>query len=282
LAELRNDQAAGLRQLLGQRGLRVVTIASGHRRVGKTSLVRNLAAAMARGGREVLVVDENPGAGDGHGEIRFPQRRGRASDQVASRAAGGFAVLSVAGGAHDRGIPGVAGTGSHAPLHRLDVVLIDTSIGMESRLLPIGPAAGEIVVVVVRQGASAVMGSYGLIKALHHEHGLRDFKIVVDRVRDEQEGRVIFDNLAAVARKFLGISPRLLGCVPDDARIGRAARLATTTIEAFPESPAATHYRALAERLLASPQTIGGAEQLPGLFRKIIAATGVASTLAGA
>jgi flagellar biosynthesis protein FlhG len=59
VAEFRGDQAAGLRRLLGRPRLSVVTFVAGSTGVGKSVSVANLAASLARQGREVLVVDEN-------------------------------------------------------------------------------------------------------------------------------------------------------------------------------------------------------------------------------
>ena len=59
MVSLRGDQAAGLRRLFSRPQLRIVTFAAGSIGVGKSVSVANLAAALARQGREVLVVDEN-------------------------------------------------------------------------------------------------------------------------------------------------------------------------------------------------------------------------------
>lgn len=60
LDKLKTDQAAGLRQLLGQThtGLQVITVMSGQKGAGKTLATANLAAALARAGRDVLIIDQ--------------------------------------------------------------------------------------------------------------------------------------------------------------------------------------------------------------------------------
>ncbi len=59
VAEFRGDQAAGLRRLFGREQPRIVTFAAGSIGVGKSIAVANLAASLARQGKEVLVLDEN-------------------------------------------------------------------------------------------------------------------------------------------------------------------------------------------------------------------------------
>ena len=53
------DQAEGLRRLLVRPSLRVVTVLGARPGLGATSVVVNLAAALARAGKHVLVLDEN-------------------------------------------------------------------------------------------------------------------------------------------------------------------------------------------------------------------------------
>jgi flagellar biosynthesis protein FlhG len=68
------DQADGLRRLLAKDFLRIVTVTSGRNRVGKTSAVINLAAALARAGRDVLVIDENTNANNLSGSLGLRAR----------------------------------------------------------------------------------------------------------------------------------------------------------------------------------------------------------------
>ena len=53
------DQAEGLRRLLVSNQTRVITVVAGKSGVGRTSMTINLAAALARSGKDVLVLDEN-------------------------------------------------------------------------------------------------------------------------------------------------------------------------------------------------------------------------------
>jgi flagellar biosynthesis protein FlhG len=57
------DQAEGLRKLLGRDFVRILTLTSSKEGVGKTTAVLNLAVALSKAGKNVLVLDENPGRG---------------------------------------------------------------------------------------------------------------------------------------------------------------------------------------------------------------------------
>ena len=61
VADFHVDQAAGLRRLLGGGQLQVVTFTAGREGLGRSLAVANIAAVLARLGKEVLVLDENSG-----------------------------------------------------------------------------------------------------------------------------------------------------------------------------------------------------------------------------
>ena len=64
MADFRIDQAAGLRRLLGGSQLQVVTFVAGCEGVGRSVAVANLGVALARLGKEVLIIDENASTDD--------------------------------------------------------------------------------------------------------------------------------------------------------------------------------------------------------------------------
>mgnify|MGYP000855963993 FL=1 len=65
MADFRVDQAAGLRRLLGGgQQLQVVTFVAGCDGVGRSVAVANIGVALARLGKEVLIIDEHPPGDD--------------------------------------------------------------------------------------------------------------------------------------------------------------------------------------------------------------------------
>src|SRR5512145_31340 len=65
VADFRVDQAAGLRRLLGGgQQLQVVTFVAGCEGVGRSVAVANLGVALARLGKEVLIIDEHASRDD--------------------------------------------------------------------------------------------------------------------------------------------------------------------------------------------------------------------------
>ena len=232
MAEAIHDQAEGLRRLLVQDFLRVITVASGSAGAGRTTTVINLAAAMVGDGKNVLVIDENADASNvsatlgisAHRDLLDVIRRDTALDEVIISRPGGLFILPAGRGmrvleklsAGDRAHL----IGSFAHLAQpLDVVLIDAAPGHSRRFLPLTFSTHEILVVVSPEPAS-ITGAYTLIKHISSYHqDKRDLHVLVNRARNETEARMIFDNMAGTARRYLGVALDFKGFVPQDNKL---------------------------------------------------------------
>jgi flagellar biosynthesis protein FlhG len=264
MADFRGDQAAGLRRLLGSPQLRIVSFTAGGRGVGQSTAVANLAASLARVGREVLVIDENAGAGvaaffgafvanDLHQVVSQEVRL----DEVLVQVAPGIRVLPAAGLVGQLGALGeceqrtlVACLAGLLPA--ADVVLVDTSLDHPLGFSPLGLAAQETVVVVSAEVA-AITEAYALIKKVSLGYAHRRFRILLNRVRSEGEALAIHDNMARVSNSRRLARIEYAGAVPADEQLRQASRLCQPVAALFPEAPAAQAYRVLAEQVLAWP-----------------------------
>ena len=101
MAEPIHDQAEGLRRLLVQNFLSVLTITSGGTGTGKTTTVISLAKVLARSGKQVLVIDENTCANNisatlginAHRDFLDVIRRDKTLDEVIIPRPEGFFIL---------------------------------------------------------------------------------------------------------------------------------------------------------------------------------------------
>src|SRR5512133_1904710 len=105
--EIGGDQAEGLRRVLVRNQTQVVTVVAGKSGIGRTSVTINLAAALARSGKDVLVLDENHapdnlldrlGLYAGHDLLDVAQ--GKCRPKQALLKAKGFGVLPAARAMH--------------------------------------------------------------------------------------------------------------------------------------------------------------------------------------
>lgn len=263
-----HDQAEGLRRLLVhevQDFMRIVVIASGSAGAGKTTAVINLAAALARDGKDVLVIDENVGASNlsstlgltVHRDLLDVMRRDMTLDDVIVAAPEGFHFLSAGRGMR---VLGKLGLDDQAHLldcfarfdRPVDVVLVDALAGRASRSLPLNFSSHEVVVVVSPEPTS-ITAAYGLIKHISSGQGKKRFRILVNKARDETEARMIFDNIASAANRYLAVSAGFMGFVPPDEKLRQSASRGRPVIESFPAAASAAAFHRLAESLTRWP-----------------------------
>jgi len=273
------DQAEGLRRLRVQDAARIVTVASGSAGAGKTITVINLAASLARSGKNVLVIDENAGACNicatleliAHRDLLDVIRRDKALDEVLVSAKEGFEILPAGRGMRvlDKLSPGdeahLIGCFAHIA-QPMDVVLIDSAAGRSSRLLALDFAGHEILVVLPPDPAS-ITSAYSLIKHVHHYHaGKRQFHILINKTSVEREAEMVFENMAGAAGRYLGISLAFTGFIPADGKLGRGQAVA----QAFPEGPSAAAFRGVAESLTKWPCQEGESRRLERFVQRLL------------
>jgi len=237
---------------------RVVAVTSGKGGVGKTNVSVNLAIALARRGRRVMLMDADLGLGNV--DVLLGLRPERDLSHVL---AGQCALEEVilAGPASIRLLPagsgweGVAtlGAAEHAGLIRAfstpelacDALLVDTAAGLTPSVLTFSRACQDIVVVLCDEPAS-ITDAYALIKVLSRDHGCHRFRILANMVRSAEAGRALFDKLLRVSARFLDVSLDYMGTVPFDDCVHRAVQRQRAVVEAFPGSRAALAFKNLA------------------------------------
>lgn len=276
MADFRYDQAAGLRRMFSHRQLRVVTFATGSSGVGKTSVVANVAVALARQGQEVLVVDENVGVGHmgdffgihPPGDLLQVVNRQRLLEQVSFSPVPGVHVLPAGRAARQLGQ--LSAPQRQAMLEAMnslerpvDVILVDSSPDHAQGFSPWGLAAGEVVVVVSGSGSS-ITDSYALIKKVSLAFARRHFRILVNRVRSLEDGQTIFSNLHKVAAQRGIAHLEYGGAIPLDESLRQVGQLCQPLVATLPDAPAAEALRDFAADMLYWPGAEyenGGVEQ---------------------
>lgn len=275
MAELRGDQAAGLRRLFGREQSRIVTFTAGSAGVGKSIAVANLAAALARQGKEVLVLDENTernvaslyGAVARY-DLHHVINREKPLSDVLLTVAPGVRVLPAARAVGKLGklntIQQETLLNSLSAMDRpADVILVDTSLDHPLGFSPLGLAAHDTVVVISATGAS-ITEAYALIKKVSLGYSRKHFRILVNKVRGGDEAEAIHGNIAQVTRSRGLARLDYAGHVPLDEHLRQASRLCQSVVGLFPDAPSAKAFRILATDMLNWPSPdneSGGLEQ---------------------
>lgn len=258
------DQAEGLRRLLGRDFVRILTLTSASAGVGKTTAILNLASALAKAGKNVMVVDENRGKGNlsaklGIGysrDLLDAARQGSTFEEVMIAGPEGIAIMQAAQGKalaelneEEQGRLVAMMSNIARPV---DVVLVDAVAGSPGHLLSLSLASQEIVVVLSAE-QSAITDAYALIKMMNMDFGKRHFRILVNKARSEEAARTVFENMSKVANRFLAISLDYMGFVPLDESLAQASRLKCPVTEAFPLSASGSSFRRIADAVVRWP-----------------------------
>jgi flagellar biosynthesis protein FlhG len=248
---------------------RITAVTSGKGGVGKTFLSANLAAALARQGERVLVLDADLGLANLDVVLNlFPKitlhdvfTGKNTLDQAILPAPGGFHVLLAGSGMveYSRLTPEVREQLVQVVqqvVPRFDRILLDTGAGISDVVLYTVSLADEVLVVATPEPTS-LTDAYATIKVLATTQGRRDIRLVVNQVSHAGEGRVIRGQLQQVVDRF--VSPTLdvpvklefVGEIPIDPAVREAVQRRQLLMECLPGTAAAQAVVAAATRLRA-------------------------------
>ncbi len=244
----------------------VISISSGKGGVGKTNIVANLALALTRLGKRVLILDADLGLANIDILLGLTPRytiehlltgQKRLQDILVPGPEG--MVILPAGS----GIPELADLNEGQKLfllnemdqlsQRIDVLLIDTGAGISANVLYFNLAAQESIIIITPEPTS-LTDAYALIKVLATRHQKKHFIVLANAVANEPEAKEVFRKISLVADRFLGsVSLDYLGFIPLDEHVLKAVRKQKAVLELFPESPAGKSFMTLSQRLLDRP-----------------------------
>jgi flagellar biosynthesis protein FlhG len=252
---------------------RILAVTSGKGGVGKTFFSANLAAALARHGERVLVLDADLGLANLdvilnlHPKITLHDVfTGKATlEEAIQPAPGGFSVLLAGSGLveYSRLTPQVREQlveiiDRLAP--RYDRILLDTGAGISDVVLHAISLADDVLVIATPEPTS-MTDAYATIKLLATQQGRRAIRIVVNQVSVAGEGRTIRNQLQLVVDRFVcphlnaGSSAAVLlelqGEIPTDPAVREAVQRRALLLDKMPGSPAARAVVSIAGRMAA-------------------------------
>lgn len=264
------DQAAQLRNIIKGNAKpehlsRVITVTSGKGGVGKSSFAVNLALHLQRMGKKVVVLDADFGLANI--EIMLGTRPsanladlmygGKTLKDILTEGPEGVGFISAGSGIKE--LANLKREQIFYVLHSLvelddlaDVIIIDTGAGITDSVLDFVVFSQEVLLIVTPEPTS-ITDAYALLKTLHSrqefETSQTRIKLVANRVKNEQEGKEIFDKVSIVAEKFLNVPLQYLGCIPEDKEVSKAIIKQVPLLQCNPSSVAALSMIRLANQL---------------------------------
>ena len=267
LVEERADEEAQARQIGELRfdmaeTTRVIAITSGKGGVGKTNLAVNLAIGLQLAGQRVMVIDADIGMANVNLLMGSVANRSlvdllsddvQLEDVIEDGAAGVKYISGVAGVEAALNVNRLAQKKLHKKLGRCsemaDIIIIDTGAGLNRNVIEFVLAAEEVLLITTPE-PTALADAYAVIKAYSTYTERRNIKLVVNRIRDEEECYEVTDKINQTTKNFLGLTVDCLGYIYEDKVVREAVQMQEPFLIVNPESAASRCITELAKSLL--------------------------------
>ncbi|KAB3535863.1 MinD/ParA family protein [Alkaliphilus pronyensis] len=288
------DQAAKLRELIYnnktkdlkesniEKQARIICITSGKGGVGKTNFTLNLAIALSKQSKKVIILDADLGLANidialgvvpkytladvisGKRELTDIMIPGPSGIKIISGGSGITELIDLSQDRLKSLIEEFQGLNNHA-----DVILIDTGAGLSRGVLSFVLAAEEVVVVCTPE-PTAITDAYAMIKTIASKEKGKKLKILINRVESLSEGRIAFEKLKNACDRFLNTSIEKLGFISDDVVVTKSVKLQTPFILQYPNSTVSKNVELIAAKLINDNVKTEESITTKGFFSKVI------------
>ena len=247
-----------------RKSVKTIAIAGG---VGKTNVAVNLAIAMRKLGREVMILDAEQGLSNIDVLFRLAPKH-----NIQHVLQGGMELRDVVvEGPHGVQIlPAGSGVQELTALDEfqrmklleafdtydgdIDVLLINTAAGISENVAFFCIAAQEIVVVTSPE-PTAIADAYALIEALYTRYQENEFHVLVNSVKGPEEAMEVFRRLSLATEKFFSVSLDYLGYLPYNKSGPSAVRAQGPFINMYPQNQISRRITEIAKRFLGRTET---------------------------
>jgi flagellar biosynthesis protein FlhG len=251
------------RELSNQEGkaMRVICVTGGKGGIGKTTISINLAIAYAKMKKKVLLFDADLSLANV--DIRLGLTPNRNINDFLSGECD-LSEVCITGPHGIKVIPSSSGIQKMAELSAaesfelirsfssltddIDIMIIDMAPGISTQVIELTHASQDILIVVCNDPAS-LMDSYAIIKILHQKYGRDRFGVLVNKVRNLQEGYDVFTRFQDAIVKFINVSMHYIGHLPQDDYVGIAACEGVSVVDKFPKCEASLAFNNLCHGL---------------------------------
>ncbi|MDC3328794.1 MinD/ParA family protein [Pseudomonadales bacterium] len=266
--------------------VRVIAVTSGKGGVGKTNISVNLAASLSLAGQRVMLMDADLGLAnvdvllglEPHFDLQHVISGEKSLDEIIVEGPLGIHVVPASSGVEKMAeLTSVEHASLIAAFSELkqpiDVLIVDTAAGIADGVVSFAKACQEVIVVVCDEPTS-LTDAYALIKVLSMRHGIKQFQILANMVKDESQGLNLYEKLLNTTDRFLEVGLKYLGAVPFDEQLRQSVRAQKPVIEAYPRSPAAKALVRIGEKINRWPLPDQATGYLQFFVERLLAAAG--------
>ena len=266
--------------------VRVIAVTSGKGGVGKTNISVNLAASLSLAGQRVMLMDADLGLAnvdvllglEPHFDLQHVISGEKSLDEIIVEGPLGIHVVPASSGvermAELTSVEHASLISAFSELEQpIDVLIVDTAAGIADGVVSFAKACQEVIVVVCDEPTS-LTDAYALIKVLSMRHGIKQFQILANMVKDESQGLKLYEKLLNTTDRFLEVGLKYLGAVPFDEQLRQSVRAQKPVVEAYPRSPAAKALVRIGEKINRWPLPDQATGYLQFFVERLLAAAG--------
>lgn len=253
--------------------VKTIAVASGKGGVGKTNVVANMAIALKKLGKDVMILDADLGLSNIDVLLHLAPKRNiqhllsgeMGLKDVVIEGPHGIKILSASSGVQE-----LTALDEFQRLRILeafdtyrenvDILLIDTAAGISENVAFFCIAAQEIIIVASPE-PTAITDAYALVKVLFTRYQEKEFNVLVNSVGSSEEALEVFKRLSLAAEKFLNISLNYLGYIPFDDTVRKAVSSQKAFVDAYPHSLASKQVAEIAAKVLNPKEKVKGTLQ---------------------
>ena len=247
------------------RQTRVITISSGKGGVGKTNIAVNLAIALRKFRKSVMILDADLGLANVDVLLGLAPKHNlyhvftgeKKLNEIILKGPAGILILPASSG-----IESMTNLNTSQKICFLDQIgtlpedidyfIIDTSAGISSNVIYFN-ISSQMNIIVLTPEPTSLTDAYALIKVLSSNYNLKNFDILFNLVKSPEEAKEVYEHLTLVTDKFLSVKLSFLGSLLFDSNLKRAVLKQKPVLIEYPDSPIVKDFLTLAKQICSFP-----------------------------
>lgn len=261
------DQAQALRDLAnkaGEASIQTITVTSAKGGVGKSSVAVNLAIALTKRGKRVLIVDMDLGLANIDLMLGVKTRYNlfnaiegsmNITDIIEKSSSG---VLFISGGSGLRELIKLPPAYINRIISDLlnlrdiaDIMIFDTGSGISDYIVRLA-CASHATWLVTTPEPTAMMDAYALIKQIAADRLNPNIQLILNKADNSREAKAAVEGFIQISSKYTGLKVNELGSIPRDPNMVSAVKKQEPLLISYPNSIASHAIGKIADKVINS------------------------------